>query len=132
MRAEAAGQAPLPAPAGLERVDGTLSCLSQPGGEWNPQGFVRTLDSKEGPPGSFQTTGRATGGSEWPSWCFRASRASSPGQLSPVIRVGWSHGSSCVSLQLQSACKSYLLLYPNLFSIDVTSFSNCPFAAWGL
>lgn len=28
--------------------------------------------------------------------------------------------------------KSYLLLYPNLFSIDVTLFSNRPFAAWGL
>ena len=36
----AAGQAPLPAPAGLEELDGTLQLPQQPGGVGTPRGLL--------------------------------------------------------------------------------------------
>ena len=44
----AAGQAPLPAPAGLEELDGTLQLPQQPGGVGTPRGLLELWAPRRG------------------------------------------------------------------------------------
>ena len=83
----AAGQTSLPAPAGLEELDGTLQLPQQPGGVGTPGGLLELWAPRRGLLVLFKLRGEQLEGLSGRCGVWGLLGLPPPGQLSPVIGV---------------------------------------------